>query len=149
MRRAGRGEGTTVARKDTSKAVLSMLSVAGEQTRRTAEEEPREPAPRPVPDAPPPVNGHGGTAPSGEPGAPLAVAAPLAPLESRSGHVESAPDAAPRTMRLRATSASRLRAAWLEAKRDDVLLTAQDFASNLVDEALAARRRRSKALRST
>jgi hypothetical protein len=34
-----------------------------------------------------------------------------------------------------------LRDAWLEAKRDDVLLTAQDFASDLVDEALARRRR--------
>jgi len=147
MRRAGREENTTVARKDTSKAVLSMLSVAGSQTRRTAQDEPPEAAP--VPDAPPPVNGHGGTAPPGESGAPVAVAAPVTALESRSGHPEPGPDSAPRTMRLRAASASRLRAAWLEAKRDDVLLTAQDFASDLVDEALAARRRRSKALRST
>jgi hypothetical protein len=51
-------------------------------------------------------------------------------------------DQAPRTLRLRSVTAGRLRQAWLEAKRDDVLLTAQDFASDLVDEALMARRRR-------
>jgi hypothetical protein len=49
---------------------------------------------------------------------------------------------APRTLRLRPDTASRLRAAWLEAKRDDVLLTAQDFASELVDDALVRHRRR-------
>lgn len=51
------------------------------------------------------------------------------------------PDA-PRTWRLRPTTAAQLREAWLEAKRDDVLLTAQDFASTLVDEALEHRRSR-------
>jgi hypothetical protein len=40
------------------------------------------------------------------------------------------------------TPAHRLRQAWLEAKRDDVPLTAQDFASDLVDEPLVRRRRR-------
>jgi hypothetical protein len=45
-------------------------------------------------------------------------------------------------LRLRPGTAQRLRQAWLETKRDDVLLTAQDFASDLVDEALARRRRR-------
>ena len=35
--------------------------------------------------------------------------------------------------------------AWLEAKRDDVLLTAQDFASDLVEEMLKVRRRRTRA----
>ena len=49
---------------------------------------------------------------------------------------------APRTLRLRSETAARLRTAWLEAKRDDVLLTAQDFASDLVEEALARQRRR-------
>jgi hypothetical protein len=44
-------------------------------------------------------------------------------------------------LRLRKGTAQQLREAWLEAKRDDVLLTAQDFASNLVDEALSRRRR--------
>ena len=51
-------------------------------------------------------------------------------------------DAAPRTLRLRPATAAGLRAAWLEAKRDDVLLTAQDFASDLVEDALARHRRR-------
>ncbi|MFV1501374.1 hypothetical protein [Mycobacterium kansasii] len=49
---------------------------------------------------------------------------------------------APRTLRLRPQTAARLRAAWMEAKRDDVFLTAQDFASKLLDEALLTRRRR-------
>jgi hypothetical protein len=48
-------------------------------------------------------------------------------------------------LRLLPATAQRLREAWLEAKREDVLLTAQDFASELVDEALV-RRRRSRAL---
>jgi hypothetical protein len=43
---------------------------------------------------------------------------------------------------LRPATAAALRAAWLEAKRDDVLLTAQDFASNLVEDALARHQRR-------
>jgi hypothetical protein len=51
-------------------------------------------------------------------------------------------EAAPRTLRLRPDTAARLRAAWLEAKRDDVLLTAQDFASELVEEALVRHQRR-------
>jgi hypothetical protein len=46
---------------------------------------------------------------------------------------------------LRPKTATQLRAAWLEAKRDDVLLTAQDFASNLVEEALGTRQRRRRA----
>jgi hypothetical protein len=51
-------------------------------------------------------------------------------------------DNSKRTVRLRSTTAVELRNAWLEAKRDDVLLTVQDFASDLVDDALARRRRR-------
>ena len=54
----------------------------------------------------------------------------------------AAAERAPRTLRLRTATAQQLRAAWLEAKRDDVLLTAQDYASTLLDEALAARARR-------
>ncbi len=34
-----------------------------------------------------------------------------------------------------------MREAWLVAKREDVLLTAQDFASDLIEEALGARTR--------
>jgi hypothetical protein len=46
----------------------------------------------------------------------------------------------PRTLRLRASTAAAVRDAWLEAKRDDVLLSHQDFASDLLDAALARRR---------
>jgi len=46
----------------------------------------------------------------------------------------------PRTLRLRVSTAAALRDAWLEAKRDDVLLSHQDFASNLIDDALGRRR---------
>ena len=53
--------------------------------------------------------------------------------------VEASDADAPRTWRLRPGTAANLREAWLAAKRDDVLLTAQDFASTLVDEALAHR----------
>ena len=59
--------------------------------------------------------------------------------------VKSVADEAPRTLRLRKDTAQQLREAWLEAKRDDVQLTAQDFASNLVDEALSRRRRQRSA----
>jgi hypothetical protein len=44
-------------------------------------------------------------------------------------------------MRLRPDTAANLRSAWLQAKRDDVLLTAQDFASDLVEHALGLRAR--------
>ena len=56
-------------------------------------------------------------------------------------HHSTAASDAPRTLRLRPETAQQLRAAWLEAKRDDVLLTAQDFASNLVEDALRRPRR--------
>ncbi|WP_232002172.1 MULTISPECIES: hypothetical protein [unclassified Mycobacterium] len=61
------------------------------------------------------------------------------PTPGRSGAAVSGE--APRTLRLRPGTAQRLRQAWLEAKRDDVLLTAQDFASDLVEQALGRRRR--------
>lgn len=140
-----------MARKDTSKAVLSMLSTTGAQTRPTVQDESPQPASGPVPRgvAPPPLEPPAALAPLGEPGSPMAAGVPLASVEPASRHVDSASEPAPRTLRLRPATASHLRLAWLEAKRDDVLLTAQDFASNLVDEALAARKRRGKALRST
>ena len=68
--------------------------------------------------------------------------APVRTLPTPTRDNPVAADDAPRTLRLRAETAQRLRGAWLEAKRDDVLLTAQDFASDLVDEALSRRRRR-------
>lgn len=113
-------------KKDTAAAVLGMLSTAGAQTRLTPE--PADPAAK-------------ATAPRAvtvTEDAPASVSVlPAAPRPTVATAAE-----APRTLRLRPTTAHRLRQAWLEAKRDDVLLTAQDFASDLVDEALARRRRR-------
>lgn len=115
-------------KKDTNAAVLGMLSSAGERTRPVAEPAPAQPAP-PVDEAPqPPV------AAEPAPQAPATVSA-LTPA-SRSAAVEKAP----RTLRLQSHTASALRDAWLTAKRDDVLLTFQDFASALIDEALIDRR---------
>ena len=116
-------------KKDVSSAVLGMLSTAGSQTRRptmVADEPPEPPRTEAmVSDQPATVE---------ESHRPVTQLPPARP--------EGATEAAPRTLRLRADTASRLRAAWLQAKRDDVLLTAQDFASNLVEDALARRRRR-------
>jgi hypothetical protein len=113
-------------KKDTSAAVLGMLSTAGAQTRRT-------------PDS---------TAPAGEASTPPTVTvtehtpAPVTTLPAPARPTTATANETPRTLRLRPVTAQRLRQAWLEAKRDDVLLTAQDFASDLVDEALARHRRR-------
>jgi hypothetical protein len=112
-------------KKDTAAAVIGMLSTAGAQTRRTPGViEPVEHMPVPpavtVTESPP-------AAVSTLPAPPRPVTAPVT--------------GAPRTLRLLPATAQRLREAWLEAKRDDVLLTAQDFASELVDEALVRRRR--------
>jgi hypothetical protein len=128
-------EESTMPKKDTAATVAAMLSSAGAQTRRMPER--------------------------AEPAAPVAVA-PVAPAAATVTVTEPAPATvstlptqvapapapipeAPRTLRLQSATARRLRDAWLEAKRDDVLLTAQDFASALVDEALT-RRDRSRVL---
>lgn len=115
-------------KKDTAAAVLGMLSTAGAQTRRS----PQTPDAGEQPPAPPPVTvtESAPLAVRTLPGSTSAVARPATGAE------------APRTLRLRTGTAQRLRQAWLEAKRDDVLLTAQDFASDLVDDALARRPRR-------
>lgn len=120
-------------KKDTHSAVLGMLSAAGEQTRVVTEE--------------PASESRASTAKPTTPVAerPTDVSRPVTTL-SRPAAQPVAAEPAPRTMRLREGAASGLRAAWLEAKRDDVLLTAQDFASDLVEEAL---RRRSRAARSS
>lgn len=121
-------------KKDTATAVLGMLSNVGAQTRPT-------PAPtEAIPAAPEPAP------PSVEPAAASRPAARISTLAPTPAAAQPA-DAAPRTLRLRAGTAQALRDAWLEAKRDDVLLTAQDFASALVDEALT-RRRRQQSVRS-
>jgi hypothetical protein len=112
-------------KKDTAAAVVGMLSTVGAQTRRItgsiepAEETWAQPSVTVTQDAPALVS---------------TLATPTRPTTAAAAE-------APRTLRLRSATAQRLRQAWLEAKRDDVLLTAQDFASDLVDEALARRRR--------
>jgi hypothetical protein len=122
-------EGNTMPKKDTASAVLGMLSTAGAQTRRPVEVAPRitgsvaTPTVTVTEDVQASVSA-------------LPTAAPAAPATATGQE-------APRTLRLRSTTAQRLRDAWLEAKRDDVLLTAQDFASDLVDEALRRRARMS------
>ena len=113
-------------KKDTAAAVIGMLSTAGAQTRRT----PEFTAPAEAIVAPAPVT------------VTEQVAASVSTLPPPPRPTTATPPDAPRTLRLRPATAHRLRQAWLEAKRDDVLLTAQDFASDLVDEALLARHRR-------
>jgi hypothetical protein len=116
-------------KKDTAAAVIGMLSTAGAQTRRTPDHT------EPVEELPATASV---TVTEDPPASVRTLPAPALPI--------SAPAAeAPRTLRLLPATAQRVREAWLEAKRDDVLLTAQDFASELVDEALA-RRRRSRAI---
>jgi hypothetical protein len=111
-----------------------MLSSAGAQTRAPMRD-PEVPAPVP-PSVPEPEAVSALPSITAEPAAAASVSTLPAARQNR------AEDSAPRTLRLRPETAAQLRAAWLEAKRDDVLLTAQDFASNLVDEALARLRRR-------
>jgi hypothetical protein len=121
-------------KKDTATAVLGMLSTAGAQTRAPL---PEPPAPEVTPPpAPEPVDST--ELPPAAPEPPAASVSTLPSSASRG----AADEAAPRTLRLRPDTAARLRAAWLEAKRDDVLLTAQDFASDLVEGALVRHRRR-------
>src|SRR5271156_6243899 len=118
-------EESTMHKKDPAAAVIGMLSTAGAQTRRTPDDAERtEHAP-----APPTV-----TVTEDPPGSVTTLPAPALPVTAPATE-------APRTLRLLPATAQRLRQAWLEAKRDDVLLTAQDFASDLVDEALSRRRR--------
>ena len=122
-------------KKDTASAVIGMLSTVGAQTRAAL---PEPPAPEVTPPpAPEPDVGVAEAAVAPEP-----PAASVSTLPSSAKRRGAADDAAPRTLRLRPDTAARLRAAWLEAKRDDVLLTAQDFASDLVEDALVRHRRR-------
>ena len=123
-------------KKDTASAVVGMLSTVGAQTRALVPEP--DPAPATVPAVPEPDVGSTEAAPPAE----TAMPASVSTLPTGGKPAGAGDDAAPRTLRLRSDTAARLRAAWLEAKRDDVLLTAQDFASDLVEDALARHRRR-------
>lgn len=128
-------------KKDAAAAVLGMLSNVGAQTRpATTDPVPSAPAAAPavaerVPDPPPVV------APPPAEVPPAVDSRPTATVSTLPSAPAAAKEDAPRTLRLRPATARALRDAWLEAKRDDVLLTAQDFASSLVDEALARRGR--------
>jgi hypothetical protein len=128
-------------KKDTASAVIGMLSAAGVQTRPPVA---APLPPEPVVNAEPEVaSAPAATAPEPAAATPApAGAASVSRLPGARPQQSPAGDAAPRTLRLRPETASRLRAAWLEAKRDDVLLTAQDFASELVEDALVRHRRR-------
>jgi hypothetical protein len=118
-------EESTMPKKDTAAAVLGMLSTAGAQTRQAPNDTERAE--------------HASAAPSvtvteDPPASVTTLPTPTLPITAPATE-------APRTLRLRPATAQRVRQAWLEAKRDDVLLTAQDFASDLVDEALVRHRR--------
>jgi hypothetical protein len=112
-------------KKETAASVVSMLSAAGAQTRKPSE----DPAPAVESVVAPTVTVTEDV---------QAAVSTLMPAPTTATVTVAAPEA-PRTLRLRPSTAQRLRDAWLEAKRDDVLLTAQDFASDLVDEALRRR----------
>lgn len=119
--------------KNVSDVVMGMLSDAGSATRALVDGD-QQPAD-------PPASRAAGVSRPAQSRREAASAPPAKPADPPPAPSRAAP-AAPRTLRLRAEAATRLRAAWLEAKRDDVLLTAQDFASDLVVEALVSRRRR-------
>lgn len=122
-----------MAKKDTADAVLGMLSTTGTSTRPTRN--PAEPAT--IADQPGPA--HIDAAATEE----LALAVPATSASRRRSTAAPTPTpvapTAPRTLRLRASTAAALRDAWLAAKRDDVLLSHQDFASDLLDAALRHR----------
>lgn len=127
-----------MVKKDTSSAVLSMLSERGASFR------PSGTAPHALP-------GHDDPESSGPSAAEEAdrlpvVAQQAPPATARRARKQagaaSAPDPAenaPRTLRLGQPMANALREAWLEAKREDVLLTYQDFADQVVRAGLRCR----------
>lgn len=108
-----------MAKKDTAAAVLGMLSTTGASTRPTSPTEAAERLDMPSAAAEP--------------------APALSGASTARRRVAEPPPAVPRTLRLRASTAAALRDAWLDAKRDDVLLSHQDFASDLLDAALRHR----------
>lgn len=131
-------------KKDINQAVLGMLSSAGSATRpvRAPRAEEEQPAP-PIVDEVPTADSQ----PAPEPQPELESAEPVGQVEppralstprSQISHTAEVP----RTLRLRPAAAQALREAWIEAKHDDVMLTAQDFASDLIEEMLKIRKRR-------
>ena len=121
--------------KNVQDVVKGMLSTAGSATRPPQETTPDPVSPPPSsPPASPPV------ATSVNDPEPAPATNTPAPRPRATKTAES--PRAPRTLRLRPKTASLLREAWVEAKHEDVFLTAQDFASNLLEDALVSRRRR-------
>lgn len=147
-------------KKDVNEAIRGMLSSAGSATRpvRTAPAEKEQPAMESVSSPLPEVEEQERAAalvvdealaedsqqapePEPEPAEPLGqVESPRALRTTRSRISHTAE--VPRTLRLRPAAAQALREAWIEAKHEDVMLTAQDFASELIEEMLKIRRRR-------
>lgn len=143
-------------KKDVNEAIRGMLSSAGNATRpvRTAPAEKEQPAAESVSSPLPEVEERERAAdealaedsqqapePEPEPAEPLGqVESPRALRTTRSRISHTAE--VPRTLRLRPAAAQALREAWIEAKHEDVMLTAQDFASELIEEMLKIRRRR-------
>lgn len=129
-----------MAKKDTAATVLGMLSTTGASTRPSGLPSPDRPRDELEPAAPEPVTV---PVPVAASPAPQVEAAPPSVRASRRRAPEPEAPArdVPRTLRLRASTAVALRDAWLEAKRDDVLLSHQDFASDLLDVALGQRQR--------
>lgn len=126
-----------MAKKDTAATVLGMLSTTGASTRPPGgPAEPRA-ARGEQPAAPFRVGGDAAAA-EPEPAVPAGVSTPAASRRAAPTPEPPAPTV-PRTLRLRASTAAALRDAWLAAKRDDVLLSHQDFASDLLDAALRRR----------
>ncbi|WP_152981342.1 hypothetical protein [Mycobacterium intracellulare] len=119
--------------KNVQDVVMGMLSTAGSSTRPPQETTPELAAPRRRSAA---LDTGASGADGGSP--PVAPAPAPPPPPAQSGDVAEVP----RTLRLRPKTASLLREAWVQAKHEDVFLTAQDFASNLLEEALMSRRRR-------
>lgn len=143
-----------MAKKDTAATVLGMLSTTGASTRPTPDDD--EPAgdatvahqqaaamvdESPVDERTTPTTGPRSPGPTSRKAAPPAARRRRAstPTGSSTGPAEVGSEV-PRTLRLRASTAAALRDAWLAAKREDVLLSHQDFASDLLDAALTRSR---------
>src|SRR5512144_470281 len=128
-------EADTVAKKDTSETIRAMLGEQGTRYRPSAQsaaaQAPKEPVNRP--EEPPPVTTVT-PAIASEPPHPTTTTSRRARARQAPSQVpdEQSGGNAPRTLRLSQPMANALREAWLLAKREDVLLTYQDFADRIV-----------------
>lgn len=127
-----------MAKKDTAATVLGMLSTTGASTKPPAG--PAEPSAAGAEQFTDPSYGDVEAA-AGKTESAVSTSASRPSASRRRAAPPPEPDVppVPRTLRLRASTAAALRDAWLDAKRDDVLLSHQDFASDLLDTALRRR----------